>query len=322
MMNLETDSPPRARARAAPTAFSSAAFHRLQRRHFMLFDILPLAATLAAVALIAWLPPKPADLALFLILWLLTGLALTVGFHRYFSHRSFSTGYPVALALLVLGSMAARGPMISWVAMHRRHHERADHEGDLHSPNQHGTGLPGRLRGLMHAQLTWMFRHDYPNVMHYAPDLMGDRVLVRWNSHYYRWVALGLALPAIAGGILSLSLEGALTALLWGGLVRICVVEHTMSAINSLCHMIGTRPYKTRDDNSRNIVWLGLPTWGEAWHNNHHAFSHSAAFGLAWYEPDPGFWLIRLLQSLGLVWDVKRPSSESIAQRRLAARSS
>jgi stearoyl-CoA desaturase (delta-9 desaturase) len=161
-----------------------------------------------------------------------------------------------------------------------------------------------------------MFRHDYPNVMHYAPDLLSDRLLVRCNRHYYWWVALGVALPTLAGGILTLSLAGALTAFVWGGVVRIFVVEHTMSAINSLCHLIGSRPFKTRDDNSRNIAWLGLPMWGEAWHNNHHAFSHSAAFGLKWYEMDPGFWLIRILEALGLVWGVKRPSSKLIMQRR------
>jgi stearoyl-CoA desaturase (Delta-9 desaturase) len=303
---------------ARPTMFSSPGFHRLQLRHFFLFDVLPFAGTVAAILLIPWLPPTPVDLALVAILWLLTGLALTVGFHRYFAHRSFSTARPVALALIILGSMAARGAMISWVAMHRRHHERSDHEGDLHSPHQHGNDFRGRLRGLVHAHLTWMMRHDYPNVMHYAPDLMDDRLLVRCNSRYFWWVACGLAVPAVLGGVLTLSPIGALTGFLWGGVVRICLVEHTMSAINSLCHTLGSRPFRTRRDNSRNIAWLALPTWGEAWHNNHHAFSSSAAFGLAWYQLDPGFWLIRMLEAVGLAWDVKMPSSKAIAQRRLA----
>lgn len=301
------------------TVFTSPSFHRLQVRHFLCFDLLPLAGTAAAVAIIPWMPPSAADLGMFAILWLGTGLGLTVGFHRYFSHRSFATGRSLSLALLILGSMAARGPMISWVAMHRRHHELSDRPGDLHSPNLHGIGRSGKLRGFIYAQLTWMLRHDYPNVMHYAPDLMEQKKWLRWNRRYYCWVAIGIALPTIAGGLFTATLVGALTGFLWGGAVRIVVVEHTMSAINSLCHMFGSHPFKTRGDHSGNISWLGLLTWGESWHNNHHAFPHSAAFGLKWYELDPGFWLIRMLEAMRLVWDVKCPSPRTLAQRRLAA---
>jgi stearoyl-CoA desaturase (Delta-9 desaturase) len=297
------------------TAFSSARFHRVQLRHFILFDVLPLLGTVAAFALIPMLPPTSADIAVFLSLWLATGLGLTVGFHRYFSHRSFATTRTVALALLVLGSMSARGPMISWAAMHRRHHQRSDREGDLHSPNLHGPGLLGRLHGFVHAHLTWMIRHDYPNVMHYVPDIMSDKAIVRWNRRYYGWVALGLVIPATIGGIAAGSLSGVVTGFLWGGMVRIFVVEHTMSTINSLCHVFGVRQFEVRDDNSRNNAWLSLPTWGEACHNNHHAFPGSAAFGLRPYELDPGYWLIRGLEVLGLAWNVRVPSPAQISER-------
>ncbi len=282
--------------------FSSATFHRKQKWHFLLTDVLPALGTLAAILFAFYRPPTALDLSLFALFWLLTGLGLTVGFHRYFSHKSFATTQPVALTLLMLGSMAGRGSMMSWVIMHRRHHEYADEDGDLHSPLAPKTGL----RGLLHAHLTWLVQHDYPNVTHYAPDLLRDKTIQRWNRRYYTWVALGLLAPALLGGFLSGSLMGALTGFLWGGVVRLFVVEHTMSAINSICHSFGHRPHPRRD-NSRNIGLLALLSWGESHHNNHHAAPNAAAFGRKWTEPDPGFWLVLSLQALGLAWDVRMP---------------
>ena len=207
--------------------------------------------------------------------------------------------------------------MLSWAAMHRRHHELSDHDGDLHSPRLHGGGPLGRLRGFLHAHLTWMIAHDYPNVAYYVPDLMANRTLVAVNSYYYSWVAFGLLLPAAIGGLATMSLWGALTGLLWGGVVRMFVVEQTMSAINSVMHSFGAQPFVTRDDHSRNLGVMAWLAWGEGWHNNHHAFPYSAAFGLRWFEFDPGFIFIRALEALGLAWDVKVPSEEKIARRML-----
>src|SRR5262249_45680036 len=152
------------------------------------------------------------------------------------------------------------------------------------SPNRHGSGVSGRLLGFVHAHCTWMISHDYPNVAHYVPDLLRDKAIVWANKRYYYWVALGLILPAAIGGLLSQSFVGALTGFLWGGIVRMFVVEQTMSAINSVLHLVGSRPFRTRDDNSRNFAPLSVVMWGEAWHNNHHAFPNSAAFGLKWYQ--------------------------------------
>ncbi len=216
-----------------------------------------------------------------------------------------------------MGSMAGRGPMLSWVAMHRRHHELSDHEGDLHSPNLHGPGALNRLRGFLHAHLTWMVEHDYPNVAHYVPDLLSQRTLIAVNRYYYAWVLLGLAIPAAVGGLATASLWGAFSGFLWGGVVRMFAVEQTMSAINSVMHTVGHRRFATRDDNSRNLGVVALLAWGEGWHNNHHAFPYSAAFGLSWYEFDPGFLFIRLLQVFGLAWEVKVPTPEKISRRLL-----
>ena len=289
--------------------------HRLQRRHFVIFDVLPFFGTLIALGLLFYHPIGAVEIGLFFSMWLLTGLGMTVGYHRLFTHRAFSTTPVMSCFLIIMGSMAGRGPMLSWVAMHRRHHELSDHEGDLHSPNLHGITVLGRLRGFLHAHLTWMIEHDYPNVAHYVPDLMAQRTLVAVNSYYYAWVLLGLLIPALIGGVATASLWGAFTGFLWGGVVRMFVVEQSMSAINSLLHTFGARPFLTRDDNSRNLGVMALLAWGEGWHNNHHAFPYSAAFGLRWFEFDPGFLFIRLLQGLGLAWDVKVPTREKIARR-------
>jgi len=292
-------------------------FHKLQRQHFILFDVLPFVGTLVALALLFYRPIGALEIGLFFGLWLITGLGLTVGYHRLFTHQAFATGTAVSSLLIVMGSMAGRGPMISWAAMHRRHHELSDHEGDLHSPNLHGRSLVGRLRGFLHAHLTWMIEHDYPNVAHYVPDLMAERTLVKVNRLYYLWVLLGLLIPIAIGGLVSGSLWGAVTGFLWGGVVRMYVVEQTMSALNSILHTFGRRPFVTRDDHSGNLVLMALFGWGEGWHNNHHAFPYSAAFGLRWFELDPGFLFIRLLEALGLAWDVKVPAPEKIARRKL-----
>jgi stearoyl-CoA desaturase (delta-9 desaturase) len=290
--------------------------HRLQRRHFILFDVLPFLGTLIALGLLFYRPIGALEISLFFGMWLLTGLGLTVGYHRLFTHRAFSTGTAVSGMLVIMGSMAGRGSMLSWVAMHRRHHELSDHDGDLHSPNLHGGTALERLRGFLHAHLTWMIEHDYPNVAHYVPDLMADRTLIAVNRHYYAWVLLGLLVPMAIGGLVAGSLWGAMSGFLWGGIVRMFVVEQAMSAVNSVMHTIGSRPFATRDDNSRNLGVMAWLAWGEGWHNNHHAFPYSAAFGLRWFEFDPGFVFIRLLETLGLAWNVKVPSPEKIALRR------
>ena len=302
-----------------PRIIRSRHFHKLQRRHFILFDVLPFVGTLLAFGLLFYRPIGAIEISLFFAMWLVTGLGMTVGYHRLFTHGAFATGAGVKSLLAVMGSMAGRGPMISWAAMHRRHHEFSDHEGDLHSPHLHGASLAGRLRGFLHAHLTWMIEHDYPNVAHYVPDLMADRGLVAVNSYYYSWVLLGLLIPTAIGGILSGTLSGAFTGFLWGGVVRMFVVEQSMSAINSITHTIGKRRFQTRGDNSRNLGILAVIAWGEGWHNNHHAFPYSAAFGLGRSEFDLGFLFIRLLEASRLAWDVKVPSAERIARRSVLA---
>ncbi|GGN67762.1 acyl-CoA desaturase [Nocardia rhizosphaerihabitans] len=289
--------------------------HRLQRRHFLLFDVAPIAGTVAALAFLFVRPFGVVEFALLFGMWLATGLGITVGYHRLFTHRTFHTTSAVAAVLAVLGSMAGQGPVVSWVALHRRHHEYSDRAGDPHSPNLSGDGVRGALRGLAHSHFLWMRRHEYPNVVHYAPDLIKDRSLMRVARLYYWWVGLGLLIPTVLGGLLTLSWTGAVSGLLWGGFVRIFLLEHIVWAINSVLHMVGTRPYRSRE-NSRNGGVFALITLGESWHNNHHAFPESPSFGLHWYRLDPGYWLIWTLETFGLAWDLKIPSADRLAAKR------
>ncbi|MET7770501.1 fatty acid desaturase [Nocardia sp. NPDC005366] len=299
---------------------SSPYIHRLQRRHFLLFDVAPILGTVVAFGFLLVRPFGVMEFALLFSMWLITGLGVTVGYHRLFTHRTFKTEPWVASVLAVLGSMAAQGGVVSWVALHRRHHENSDREGDPHSPNLSGAGVLGALRGLAHSHFLWMRRHEYPNVVHYAPDLIKDRALMRIARLYYYWVGLGLLIPAVIGWLVSLSWTGAVSGLLWGGFVRIFVLEHIVWAINSFLHMFGTRPYESRE-NSHNGGVFALATLGESWHNNHHAFPESPSFGLQWYRLDPGFWLITVLESCGLAWELKRPSQARMAAKRISGTS-
>jgi stearoyl-CoA desaturase (delta-9 desaturase) len=247
------------------------------------------------------------DIAVFLILYTLTGLGVTVGFHRLLTHRSFSTGKAVRAVFGALGSAAIEGPVISWVADHRKHHAFSDREGDPHSPHvDHGGGWSGAIRGLWHAHVGWLFIHTHRGAkVRYAPDLMKDPVIAFIDRTFLLWAVGGLGMAFGLGYLIGGSFHAALTGLLWGGGVRMLVVHHVTYSINSLCHFFGSRSYATPDE-SRNLVWLALPTFGESWHNNHHAFPTSAAHGLRRREIDLSALVIRALERVGLAWDVVR----------------
>jgi stearoyl-CoA desaturase (delta-9 desaturase) len=262
------------------------------------------------------------DLVVFTILYVLTGLGITVGFHRQLTHRSFASGPWVRGVLAALGSAAVEGPVISWVADHRKHHTFSDQEGDPHSPHiGHGGGLRGALRGLLHAHVGWLFVHtDRAAKDRYAPDLSADRTIRFVNRTFVLWVAVGLAAPFGLGVAIGGNVMAGLTGLLWGGAVRIFVLHHVTYSINSLCHFFGKRRFETGDE-SRNLLWLALPSFGEAWHNNHHAFPTSAQHGLRRLERllDPSALVIRLLEATGLVWDVVRVSPQRQVEKAAAS---
>jgi stearoyl-CoA desaturase (delta-9 desaturase) len=251
------------------------------------------------------------DVAVFAIVYAFTALGVTVGFHRHFTHRSFATKRWVRGTLAILGSAAIEGPIISWVADHRKHHAFSDREGDPHSPHGHD----GVLRGLFHAHVGWLFIHtERANRERYAPDLMKDPLIRFVDRTFLVWVLAGLAVPFGLGWLIGGSVDTALTGLLWGGAVRMLVLHHVTYSINSLCHFFGRRRFDT-DDESRNLAWLSLFSLGESWHHNHHAFPTSAHHGLRWYEVDVSSLVIRGLRRAGLAWNVIEIEPERQAKK-------
>jgi stearoyl-CoA desaturase (delta-9 desaturase) len=299
------------------TAFG--AMTKLEKRVNLFAVALPFVGTLAAIVLLWNSIVSATDLAILAVMYVLTALGVTVGFHRMLTHRSFQARKPVEYAFAILGSMAVQGPVMAWVADHRKHHAHADHEGDPHSPHVgHGDGVGGVFSGLWHAHVGWLLSEQgQASPRKYTPDLLEDRGMRVINRRFPVLVLLSLAIPALAGWALSGgSLAGAATGLLWGGLVRIFFVHHVTWSVNSVCHFLGTRRFET-DDHSTNVAWLSLLSFGESWHHNHHAFPRSAAHGLRRWERalDPSALLIKAMERLGLARNVVRITPERQEQR-------
>lgn len=277
----------------------------------LLTVIIPFASLGVAIYLLwgrgfSWL-----QLALLLSMYCVTGMGITVGFHRLLTHRSFETHRFIKLALTICGSMAVQGPILHWVATHRRHHQHSDHEDDPHTPHQHGGGILGFLRGVWHSHLGWMFQPDSPNLDRYVGDLMQDGLIKKTSALFPLWVFIGLLIPTVIGGLITWSWYGALAGLIWGGLVRIFLVHHVTWSVNSICHIWGSRPFRCGDQSRNNFIF-GILAWGEGWHNNHHAFPTSARHGLRWWQLDFSYLVIQMLSSLGLAWNIRLPSRQTI----------
>ncbi|HVK75481.1 MAG TPA: acyl-CoA desaturase, partial [Kofleriaceae bacterium] len=296
-----------------------ASIRAAQRHHFLLFDVAPAAAAVIAIPVLWHLGLTAVGVALFAVMWVLNLIGIEVGYHRLFSHGAFEARPSVRAALVVLGSMGAQGPVVSWAANHRHHHQHSDTPEDTHSPHGHGgDGWRARVRAFVHAHLTWKWGYDYPSPSHYTPALLRDPVVIRTSRRYTTWIALGLIAPAVAGGLITWSLRGAVEGLLTGGVLRLVLGQHATWCINSLCHLVGSRPFRT-GDRSTNNAWLALPTLGGSWHNNHHAFPTTASNQLAWWQLDPCYWVIAGLARLGLVADVKVPTADAVRAKRAAS---
>ncbi len=258
------------------------------------------------------------DLALLLGFYVVCAFGTTIGFHRYFTHKGFETGPTVKATLAILGCMTMQGPLIQWVTDHRKHHALSDQPGDPHSPHVgHGTGALGAARGFLHAHVGWLFRNlGMEEGRTYGKDLYTDRLLVAIDRLYLLWVALTLGLPFLAGYLVGGTWEYGVEAMIWGGLIRIFLYQHATFSVNSICHMFGRQDFRSRDEARNNWV-IALLVFGEGWHNNHHAFPASARHGLLRFQIDVSWWVIRMLERLHLVWNVRLPAQSQLEQRRL-----
>lgn len=269
------------------------------------FVALPFLATLAAiVALFFGRGPTLLDIGLLIGMATVTGLGLSVGYHRMLTHHAFHARMPTRLLLLIFGSMTMEGPPADWAATHTRHHSRSDREGDPHSPQD----------GFWHAHFLWMFRDRFVRSGPAHDKLMEDRVVHFVTKTWVFWAIIGVLIPAAIGLGVTGTLTGAARGLVWGGLVRVFVVHHLTWSVNSISHLFGARPYHNRD-RSANNWFVGLFAWGEGWHNNHHAFPRAAYMGMRWWQFDLGAWLIILLRGLGQIRHVVQPSREEKAAR-------
>ena len=273
----------------------------------------PFVGVIAAVGLLWDRAVDGVDLGLLGAMYLLTAAGVTVGYHRLLTHRAFQT-YPwLERALAVLGSLSVQGSVMDWVADHRKHHAHTDKEGDPHSPHVgHGNGLGG----LWHAHTGWLLEtQGQADWKRYAAELYEDNAMRRIGRRFPLLVLVSVLLPTVAGFILhGFTLGGALRGFIWGGLVRIFLVHHVTWSVNSICHFFGSRRFDTKD-RSTNVAWLSVPSLGESWHHNHHAFPRSAYHGLRWWEIDPSGLLISALERLGLAWNVVRITPERQLQR-------
>lgn len=292
---------------------------RIFRLLAWLVVLLPVAGATCALCL-WWLgsPPDRVDWLLFAVFYLVTLTGIELGFHRHVTHQAFSCQPWLSFVLVATGSMAFQGPVIWWAATHRRHHYCVDAPGDPHSPHWTPAGnAPGRARGFVHSHMGWLFEraHTHPeDWARMAKDLYRNPRLLAFQVHYLVWPAVGLALPALLGGVLRASWHGALMGLLWGGCVRLLAVNHVYWSVNSLCHMARRRAPGSKAGHSRNIVLLAIPTLGQSWHRNHHQQPHAACVGQAWWQLDPGAWMIALWKSAGWV-DRVQPMNEAPAGR-------
>lgn len=280
------------------------------RFHGIVNVLFPLIGTVFAIATIPQLGFGLVQLSLLVIIYTLNVIGITVGFHRHFAHCAFKANIAIKVILVVLGSMAGQGPLVYWVATHRRHHQYSDVFGDPHSPYLKGERRLSFVEGLWHSHLGWTLNHEVTNTFLFAKDLLQDSLILKISKLYYLWYLISIIIPVLLGEILIGGWKGAVSGLLWGGFVRLLLIHHSSWTIGSISHIYGSRPFNTRDF-SRNNMWLAIPTGGESWHNNHHAFPNSAFFGLKWWQIDFGAWVIKGLEKLGLVWDIKIPSVQA-----------
>jgi stearoyl-CoA desaturase (delta-9 desaturase) len=279
------------------------------------FVVVPFLALAAVVPAVWGWGLSWTDVTLSVVFYVVSVLGVTVGYHRHFTHGSFKANRPLRIALAVAGCMAIQGPVVQWVADHRRHHAFSDREGDPHSPWRYGHDTRSLVKGMFHAHLGWLFDRRQTNPERYAPDLLKDAGLRRTSGLFVLWAFLSLALPAAIGGLVTMSWAGAWSAFFWAGLVRVALSHHVTWSINSICHTVGARPFTSRDK-STNFWPLAILSMGESWHNLHHADPTCARHGVLRGQVDISARVIWAFEKLGWAWSVKWPDPVRLAAKR------
>ena len=254
------------------------------------------------------------DVILSVLFFGIAAHGITIGYHRAFTHGSFKPNRPLKIALAIAGSLAIEGPVARWVADHRKHHAFSDAEGDPHSPWRYGDSTRGLIKGFLFSHTGWLFDLEQTPIEKYAPDLLRDKDIVRISRQFPLWVAVSLLAPAVLGGLMTWSWQGALSAFFWASLVRVALVHHTTWSINSVCHVWGKHPFKTRD-RSGNVAWLAILSGGESWHNLHHSDPTCARHGVLKGQIDTSARLIELFEWRGWATDVRWPKPERLEAR-------
>jgi stearoyl-CoA desaturase (delta-9 desaturase) len=305
--------PVRARARSTPLPIVDG--RRTGVQHFLIYVFVaaPMIALVATVPLVWGWGVNWHDLALLVVFHTVGVLGITVGFHRHFTHKSFKAKQWLRVAMAITGSLAVQGNVLNWVADHRRHHAFSDREGDPHSPWLFGTSPLAVARGFLHAHMGWFFDRAETNHRRFIPDLLADRAVLGVARTFGVWVTVSLLLPAIIGGLVTMSWWGALSGFFWGGLVRLAVSNHVTWSINSICHMVGARPFRSRD-RSRNFWPMAVVSMGESWHNLHHADPTCARHGVLPGQIDVSARVIWIFERLGWAYDVRWPTPQRLAK--------
>ena len=280
-----------------------------------LFVAIPLAALIAAIPLMWGWGLGWHDVVIALVFYWVSGLGVTVGYHRYFTHGSFKAKSGLRVGLAIAGSLAIEGPVITWVSDHRRHHKYSDKEGDPHSPWRYGDDWKALSKGLLFAHIGWLFDPNMTSQEKFSPDLLADSKIRKVDAWFPGLVAVSLLLPALIGGLWGMSIHGALTAFFWATLVRVALLHHVTWAINSICHTFGSEEFEVRD-RSRNVSWMAVASFGESWHNLHHADPTCARHGALKGQLDPSARVIYWFEKLRWAYDVRWPDEDRLSAKR------
>jgi stearoyl-CoA desaturase (delta-9 desaturase) len=313
-MNTTVIAPP-----ADPTAPYSTdsldAKNLLQQVALASFIAIPFAALVLAIPVLWGRGLGWPDVVIAIGMYVFTGHGITVGFHRFVTHKAFRAKRWIQVTMAIAGSMAIQGPIVRWVADHRKHHRFSDRTGDPHSPWLYGSTGTALIRGFWHSHIGWLFEAQ-SSQQQFASDLCNDRVIRAISRLFPLWVALSLLIPPTVGALWGWSWHAAFWAFFWGSLVRVALLHHVTFSINSICHIVGPQPFNT-SDKSRNVWWLAIPSFGEAWHNFHHAAPTSARHGVNRFELDTSALIIRAMERVHWVKSVRWPDAGLIAKRQV-----